>query len=131
MQDKPEAFPFHRNSIKTGVPEFGEVLTYATGGTVNLTQGQWTKLLVRENGWTNYTKPTQALARNVQTGPQEGWVFNLMPGTQLRAPAGAKTLRILDVQGRVQWENSHLTPGSPITLPKRLPRGILRLNWRP
>jgi hypothetical protein len=130
MQDKPEAFPNHRG-MKTGFPEFGEVLTYAMGGTVNLTQGQWTKLLVREDGWTNYTEPTQALARSVQTRPQEGWVFNLLPGTQLRAPAGAKTLRILDVRGRLQWENRNLTAGAPVALPNGLPHGILRLSWQP
>lgn len=131
MQDNPEAWPYHRGTMKSGLEQFGQVYTYAKGGTENLTQGQWAKLLIREDGWTNYSEPTQALARTVQTGPQEGWVFNLMPGAQLRAPAGAKALRILDVQGRVQWENRNLTPGSLIALPNGIPRGALRLNWRP
>jgi hypothetical protein len=131
LMDKDNAFPLHRG-LKPRSEVYGEVFKYAKGSTQNLAEGQWTKLVAREDGWTGYEgNPTLALSRSVPSAPADGWAFDLRPGTQLRVPPGAHALRVFDIQGRLHWENRNLPAGAPVALPDGLPRGILRLSWRP
>jgi hypothetical protein len=125
--EKAEAYPFQRSGFKSGMEQFGQVSKWVDSGGENLAQGQWAKLLIRENGWTG--GPT-ALHPVKQATRTEGWFVHLAPGTVLRTPPGATGLKVLDVQGRLHWESRNLREGAPVALPRELPHGSLRYLWQ-
>jgi hypothetical protein len=127
-QDNPEVHPYS-GGLRPGTGMYGEVSKHVGEGGANLAQGQWAKLLIRENGWTGGDGPT-SLRPVKQAGRKEGWVVHLAPGTLLRAPAGAKGLKVLDVQGRLRWGMRNLEEGAVLAVPGDLPRGVLRIDWQ-
>ncbi|MDB5050390.1 MAG: hypothetical protein JWO30_3461 [Fibrobacteres bacterium] len=129
--EKAEAYPFHKSGFKSGMEQFGEVSKRVGSGGENLAQGQWAKLLIRENGWSGFeTTGSMALRPAKQAGRTDGWIVHLAPGTVLRAPPGATGLKVLDVQGRLHWESRNLREGTLVILPGELPKGVLRYYWQ-
>lgn len=97
-------------------------------GTIPPLQGKGLPLLSREPGWVSDDIPV-ALRNGKPADRSRGWLVHLEPGTRLRAPAGAKGLRVFDVQGRIHWEARDLRDGAPVSLPEGLPQGTLRYRW--
>jgi hypothetical protein len=128
MADVPQAYPYDKSGFIDGGEGYGEVIRRVGETSANLAQGQWARILTREQGWIGYQ--TTALARGTKAlGRADSWLIDLDPGPALRTPPGAKALRILDVQGRTRFEARNLTEGGEVALPGDLPRKALRIHW--
>lgn len=103
--EKAEAYPFQGSAFKSGMGQFGQVSKWVGSSNENLAEGQWAKLLIREDGWASVTTALQPVK---QAGRAEGRSLYLAPGTVLRTPPGASGLQVLDIQGRLHWESGNL-----------------------
>lgn len=128
MVDVPQAYPYDKTRMVAGGETYADILKTVVNGSENLAEGQWALPLSRENGWIDYQ--SNVLARRSRPGEQAGgWLLNLVPGAPLKAPPGAKALRVFDVQGRIQFEARNLAEGASVASPEDMPRKALRIQW--
>lgn len=127
MNDHPQAHPYHRGLPANGAEVYGSVGRNVGGKGPNLAEGQWGVIFSRESGWAG--SGATAIRPLKSAAASEGWISGISPGTFLQAPAGAKAMRILDLQGRLQWEARGLTQGATVEVPGTLPSRHLRVHW--
>jgi hypothetical protein len=128
MVDVPQAYPYDKSGLIAGSESYADIFKTVVNGSENLAEGQWALVIAREQGWIDFQ--SGVLSRPSHRGARsDSWLINLVPGARLQAPPGARALRILDVQGRVQFETGNLRKGSEVALPGDVPRKALRVQW--
>jgi hypothetical protein len=128
MVDVPQAHPYDKTRLIAGGESYADIFRIVANGSENLAEGQWALVLARENGWIDFQSNVLSRRSN-RDGRADGWLFNLLPGAALRAPSGAKALRVFDVRGRIEFETRNLVEGREVVLPGDVARNVLRIQW--